>query len=86
MASDQENPEWTKADFAQAKGPEELPAELLAALPNTKGKRGRPVGSLSSNKQQVTLRLDKDVLATYKGKGPGWQSQLNDDLRKAIGL
>jgi len=86
MASDKENPEWTEADFAQAKGPEHLPAELLAALPNTKGKRGRPVGSLTSSKQHVSLRLDKDVVATYKAGGPGWQARINDDLRKVAGL
>lgn len=86
MASENENPEWTEADFANAKGPEELPAELLAAFPNTKGKRGRPLGSLTSLKQQVTLRIDKDVLASYKSQGRGWQSKLNEDLRKAAGL
>lgn len=47
MASDK-NPEWTEADFALAKGPDQLPVELAAAFPKSKG--GRPRGS---SKQQV---------------------------------
>ena len=85
MGSDKENPEWTETDFANAKSPEELPSELLAAFPNT-AKRGRPFGSRTSNKQQVTLRLDKDVIASYQASGPGWQSRINEDLRKVAGL
>lgn len=42
MASDKENPEWTEADFAEAKGPEALPPEMLAAFPNIKKRGGRP--------------------------------------------
>jgi uncharacterized protein (DUF4415 family) len=30
----------------------------------------------------VTLRLDTDVLETYRALGAGWQSQINDDLRR----
>jgi len=43
-------------------------------------RRGRPRGS---NKAQVSLRLDKDVIARFKSGGPGWQSRMNDALRKA---
>ncbi|WP_419810132.1 BrnA antitoxin family protein [Sphingomonas sp.] len=34
-------------------------------------------------KQQVTLRLDQDVLARFQATGPGWQSQINAALRAA---
>ncbi|RHW16807.1 hypothetical protein D1610_13865 [Sphingomonas gilva] len=37
-------------------------------------------------KQQVTLRLDQDVVATFREGGPGWQSRMNAALRKAAGL
>jgi uncharacterized protein (DUF4415 family) len=86
MASDQENPEWTEADFAAAKGPEALPAELLAAFPNTKTRRGRPVGSTTSTKESVTLRIDRAALDQFRAGGPGWQTRINDVLRKAAGL
>jgi len=45
---------------------------------------GRPKGS--GTKQPVSLRLDKDVLAHFRATGPGWQSRMNDALRKAAGL
>jgi uncharacterized protein (DUF4415 family) len=36
-------------------------------------------------KEQVTLRLDQDVLEFFQGTGPGWQDRINDALRKAAG-
>jgi uncharacterized protein (DUF4415 family) len=44
-------------------------------------RRGRP--PLDSPKQAVNLRLDADVLAAYRKTGAGWQTRINDDLRKA---
>ena len=40
--------------------------------------RGRPMGS--GIKEQVTLRIDKDVLDFYKSKGEGWQTFINQVL------
>jgi uncharacterized protein (DUF4415 family) len=40
--------------------------------------RGRPLGS--GAKEQVTLRIDKDVLDFYKSKGEGWQTFINQVL------
>lgn len=37
-------------------------------------------------KQQVTLRLDPDVIARFREDGPGWQGRINAALRKALGL
>ena len=36
-------------------------------------------------KEQVTLRLDQDVLEHFQASGPGWQDRINDALRKAAG-
>jgi uncharacterized protein (DUF4415 family) len=36
-------------------------------------------------KEQVTLRLDQDVLEYFQEGGPGWQDRINDALRKAAG-
>jgi uncharacterized protein (DUF4415 family) len=77
---DPENPEWTEADFAAAKGPEALPPRLLAAFPNTKARGGRPRGS---DKQLVSIRLDKDVVEKLKATGRGWQTRINAALRRA---
>ena len=36
-------------------------------------------------KEQVTLRLDRDVLDYFQDGGPGWQDRINEALRKAAG-
>lgn len=40
---------------------------------------GRPEGS---DKERITIRLDKDLLARWRATGPGWQTRMNDALRK----
>ena len=80
---DDDNPEWTEEDFARARPASELPAHVLAAFGK---KRGRPVGSLTSNKQRVTIRLDRDALDRLRAQGPGWQTRINEAVRKAAGL
>lgn len=47
-------------------------------------KRGRPKSS--KTKQPVLLRLDQDIVARFKQSGDGWQTRMNDALRKAAGL
>jgi uncharacterized protein (DUF4415 family) len=46
-------------------------------------RRGRPPGSA---KRQISLRLDQAVIDHFRAGGPGWQSRLNEALRKAAGL
>ncbi|HTO66409.1 MAG TPA: BrnA antitoxin family protein [Bradyrhizobium sp.] len=36
-------------------------------------------------KEQVTLRIDQDVLEFFQQDGPGWQDRINEALRKAAG-
>jgi uncharacterized protein (DUF4415 family) len=47
-------------------------------------RRGRP--PKAAPKEVVNIRLDPDVLAYFRGTGPGWQSRINAALRKAAGL
>ena len=42
-------------------------------------KRGRPTGS--SNKEQVAIRFDNEVLSAFRSAGPGWQTRMNDALK-----
>ena len=35
-------------------------------------------------KQRITIRLDKDVLSMLRATGPGWQTRINEILRKAV--
>ena len=41
--------------------------------------------SVPGVKEQVTLRIDQDVLEHFQSGGPGWQDRINDALRKAAG-
>lgn len=77
---DHGSPEWTEQDVSKARAIGDFP-ELAAAFPKSKG--GRPKGS---NKVQVALRLDRDVVERFKADGPGWQSRINEALRKAAGF
>jgi uncharacterized protein (DUF4415 family) len=38
------------------------------------------------SKEQVSLKLDSDLIAHFQEDGPGWQERINDALRKAAGL
>lgn len=75
---DDDNPEWTDEDFARARRGDDIPAHIRAAFPKSRG--GRPKGS---NKEQVSLRLDRDVLERFRASGPGWQTRINEALRRA---
>ena len=44
LTPDPNDREWTKDDFKRAKGPETLPAEVLAAFPNTVARLARTRG------------------------------------------
>jgi hypothetical protein len=46
--------------------------------------RGRPKSA--NPKRAVSLRLDADVLAHFRRTGSGWQSRINDTLRRAAKL
>ena len=47
-------------------------------------RRGRPKSD--APKEALSLRLDPDVIAHYRATGPGWQSRINETLRKAANL
>ena len=47
-------------------------------------RRGRPPSPV--RKHAVSLRLDADVIAHFRGSGRGWQSRINALLRKAAKL
>ena len=49
-------------------------------------KRGRGRPPTGNAKEQISARLDQDVLAKLRQAGPGWQAQINALLRAALGL
>ena len=58
--------------------PDNLPL-TDAELQQFKRGRGRPLGS--GKKEQVTLRLDAEVLEQFRATGNGWQTRINEALR-----
>ena len=56
----------------------------IAKFEAAKTQRGRPKSA--APKVSTTLRLDADVLERFRDSGPGWQSRMNEALRKAAGL
>jgi uncharacterized protein (DUF4415 family) len=82
LAEVSDNPEWTAEDLANARPLSEVLApDLFEKLKRRQGERGpqkRPT------KQLVSLRIDRDIIDTFKDSGPGWQSRINETLRKAL--
>ncbi len=76
-----DNPEWTEEDFKNARPFAEVFPELTEAIRRS---RGRP--AVEHPKQQVTLRLDAEVLTRLRASGKGWQARVNAVLRKDLGL
>ncbi|MGZ5027066.1 MAG: BrnA antitoxin family protein [Methylobacter sp.] len=44
-----------------------------------KRRAGRPAGS--GTKEQVAIRIDRDILAAFRSTGAGWQTRMNMALR-----
>ncbi|RWX74375.1 hypothetical protein EPK99_24625 [Neorhizobium lilium] len=84
IASDPDAPEASDEELAQAKPFREAFPNLAASIDGEIAKRGRP--KAEQTKQSVTIRLDPDLVEHYKATGKGWQSRMNDDLRKVAGL
>ena len=47
-------------------------------------RKGRPLKE--NKKQQINLRIDSDIVEFYKNTGAGWQTRINESLRKVIQL
>jgi uncharacterized protein (DUF4415 family) len=71
-----DNPEWTRKDFAKARPFSEALPDLAASIRKGRGPNKAPT------KKLVSLRLSGQVLEAYKAKGPGWQSRIDEHLRR----
>lgn len=66
----------TSRDAAEAafKAATAKPAELAPKKP-----------SIPGAKEQISLRIDKEVLEYFQEGGPGWQDRINEALKKLAG-
>ena len=81
-AVDTDNPEATKEWFARARPARDVLPELVGeatANDMLARKRGRP--PLSQTKEHVNIRLDADIVQSFRASGAGWQTRLNNALR-----
>ena len=80
------NSSWVDPDAAPR-----LTAERFQVAEIREGDRivrpARPVGRprLENAKTAISIRLDADVVEHFRKTGPGWQSRINQALRKAMG-
>lgn len=81
IASDPENPEMTEAELRELRPFREVFPDLAASIDR---KLGRP--KADNPKKAISLRLDAEVIERFKATGDGWQSRMNEALRKAVGL
>ncbi len=73
--------ELTKDNFFKhAKTIDQLPHGLQEKL-RAVGKRGP---QRAPTKELVTIRLSADIVAHFRNTGSGWQTRLNDALKKAV--
>lgn len=83
---DQTAPEATEEWFARARPARDVLPGLLGdamAQEMLKPKRGRPPST--APKEQVNIRLDADIVQSFRGTGAGWQTRLNNALREWLG-
>ncbi|QPC45055.1 BrnA antitoxin family protein [Kaustia mangrovi] len=78
IASDPDNPEITDKQIAKGKSFAEALPELAKSA---RRKRGRP--PVETPRKQISIRLDPDVIEKFKATGPGWQTRINEVLKKA---
>lgn len=79
----------TKQQLAEIKALQALPDNQIdySDSPASKAEnwRGATVGKFYRPiKQQMTLRIDADVVAWFRAQGRGYQTQINQLLREAM--
>ena len=77
IASDPDAFEMTDEMFARARPASETHPRVVDAY-KRRGKQKKP------KKMPVYIRLDNDIVEYYKADGKGWQTKINDALRKSI--
>ena len=70
--------ELTQEDFASMLPASEAHPELVKTHRRTRGPQKAP------KKVLTTIRLDADILEHFKRSGRGWQTRINNELRKAV--
>jgi uncharacterized protein (DUF4415 family) len=80
-AADPDNPIIDERIFARMRPAAEIAPEIVRRARGQRGpQKSKPVKTL------ISLRLDPDVVQHFRRGGRGWQSRINQALRKAAML
>jgi len=77
-ANDPDNPPLSDAELAAMRPASEALPQVVAAFRRRRGPGRKP------RKQQITLRLDPDIIAFFRSTGRGWQTRINEVLRAHV--
>ncbi len=80
IARDPGTMEITDEMWARMRPASEVHPDIVAGSRRTRGKQKAPT------KKLVSVRLDQEVVDHFRDTGPGWQTRINDALRKAARL
>lgn len=78
IAADPDTFELDEEWFKRARPAIEVDPDLVKRWRRTRGKQKGPT------KEHISIRLDADLTAHFRASGPGWQTRLNDTLRRAV--
>jgi uncharacterized protein (DUF4415 family) len=71
-------PELTEADFARMRPAHEVLPDFKFPAPRPRGPQKTPT------KLQTTVRFDRDVIEYFRATGRGWQTRMNEMLRRGM--
>ena len=74
---------WEMAERAQHSIGDRI---IREADPPLGTRRGRPPKSEAERKEMVSIRLSPDVVQWLRASGPGWQTRVEDLLRREMGI
>lgn len=80
---DRDAPEATQEWFTKARPAKDVLPGLFGeatAKDMLKPRRGRPLSA--APKEHVNIRLDADIVSSFRRTGDGWQTRLNNALRE----
>ena len=71
-------PELSNEDFARMRPAHEVLPGFKFPKPRQRGPQKAPT------KLQATVRFDRDVIEYFRSTGPGWQTRMNETLRREV--
>ena len=78
IVADPNTRELTDKDLARMRPADEVAPHIVEAYRRGRGKQKAPT------KDRISICLDADLTAHFRASGKGWQTRLNDTLRRAV--